>query len=197
MSRLGENQRRGDNQRVEHGGAARPSASTSGGSTPAGYHPARRTSSLTASLSRLGSGLTLNLTLTLTLTLILTLTAQNLNDAVHTKRSKCAAGINAITYLVYKKCPAARCRLIKIMKRVWKEKVIPKSWQCGFIILIPKATTTDLNDPGEFRPIALINVEGRLFFTLMEWRLSDVQWVFRHCDTERISARGWWMCGAL
>ena len=74
MSRLGENQRRGDNQRVEHGGAARPSASTSGGSTPAGYHPARRTSSLTASLSRLGSGLTLNLTLTLTLTLILTLT---------------------------------------------------------------------------------------------------------------------------
>ena len=103
----------------------------------------------------------------------MTPSAQNLNDVVHTKRSKCAAGINAITYLVYKKCPAARCRLIKIMKRVWKEKVIPKSWQCGFIILIPKATTADLSDPSEFRPIALLNVEGRLFFTLMEWRLSD------------------------
>jgi hypothetical protein len=51
--------------------------------------------------------------------------------------------------------------------------VVPVSWQRGFIILIPKSSTADLHDVAEFRPIALLNSEGRLFFTLMEWRLSD------------------------
>ena len=51
--------------------------------------------------------------------------------------------------------------------------MIPVSWQRGCIILIPKSSTKDLSDPSEFRPIALLNAEGRLFFTLMEWRLSD------------------------
>ena len=50
------------------------------------------------------------------------------------------------------------------------------SWQRGFIILIPKSSTTDLNEPSEFRRIALLNAEGtegRSFFTLVEWKLSD------------------------
>ena len=100
-------------------------------------------------------------------------TAEQLADAVRGKRTKCSPGMNGITYLVYKKCPAAMSRLLVIIQRVWKEKEIPRSWQCGFVILIPKASTTNLSDPSEFRPIALINVEGRLLFTLMEWRLSN------------------------
>ena len=65
------------------------------------------------------------------------------------------------------KVPAAN------MKRAWRDRAIPVIWQRGCIILIPKSSTKDLSDPSEFRPIALLNAEGRLFFTLMVWRLSD------------------------
>ena len=81
--------------------------------------------------------------------------------------------MNGIPYVVYKQCPAALSRLLKIIQRVWKEKTIPHSWQCGFVVLIPKATTRDFADPAEYRSIALINVEGHLFFALAEWRLSN------------------------
>lgn len=97
---------------------------------------------------------------------------QNLKDAVRSKKTKCAPGMNGIPYLVYKKCPELLASLILIFKRVWKERVVPQRWQCGFIILIPKGTTKDTSDPSEFRPITMLNAEGRLFFTLMEWRLT-------------------------
>ena len=100
-------------------------------------------------------------------------TLEQLKAAVACKKSKCAPGINAIPYIVYKKCPEILRFLLQIFKRVWKDKAIPVSWQRGVIVLIPKSSTTDLADPKEFRPIALLNSEGRLFFTLMEWRLSD------------------------
>ena len=109
---------------------------------------------------------------------------KQLSDAVHSKRTKCAPGMNGIPYVVYKKCPAALSRLLKIIQRVWKEKTIPHSWQCGFVVLIPKATTRDRADPAEFRPIALINVEGRLFFTLAEWRLSNYMLANGYMDSQ-------------
>ena len=100
-------------------------------------------------------------------------TLEQLKAAVACKKSKCAPGINAIPYVVYKKCPAILKFLLQIFKRVWNKQTIPVSWQRGMIVLIPKSSTTNLADPAEFRPIALLNSEGRLFFTLMEWRLSD------------------------
>ena len=59
------------------------------------------------------------------------------------------------------------------MNRVWSEKTIPaaESWQRAVIVLLAKADVLD--DPAEFRTIALCNLEGRLFFTLMNWRLSE------------------------
>ena len=122
------------------------------------------------------------------------------SDAVHSKRTECAPGMNGIPYVVYKKCPAALSRLLNIIQRVWKEKTIPHSWQCGFVVLIPKATTRDLADPAEFRPIALINVEGRLFFTLAECRLSNYMLANGYMDSQiqkRLSSRNWWLCGAF
>ena len=38
-------------------------------------------------------------------------------------------------------------------------------------------------DPTECRPIDLLNSEGRLFFTLMEWRLTDYMIENRYFDT--------------
>ena len=98
-------------------------------------------------------------------------TLEQLQDAVKKKRNKNAPGINSIPFLVYKKCPKLLEYLLQIFERVWTSGKIPKSWQCAIVTLISKSSCLD--DPGEFRPIALLNAEGRLFFTLMQWRLSD------------------------
>ena len=95
------------------------------------------------------------------------------SEQIRSKKTKSAPGMNAIPYVVYKKCPAILPFLLLIFGRVWSEGTVPVSWQRGVIILIPKGTTKDCSQPSEFRPIALLNAEGRLFFTLMEWRLSD------------------------
>ena len=79
--------------------------------------------------------------------------------------------MNAIPFVVYKKCPKLLEILLRIMNRVWKEKKVPVSWQRAMVVLLAKSD--NLTDPGEFRPIALLNAEGRLFFTLMNWRLSS------------------------
>ena len=46
-------------------------------------------------------------------------TRWNLEDAVRNKKAKCAAGMNGIPYLVYKKCPGILKFLLEIMIRVW------------------------------------------------------------------------------
>ena len=48
--------------------------------------------------------------------------------------------------------------------------MIPKAWQCALVVLLAKSENLEV--PSEFSPIALLNAEGRLFFTLMQWKLS-------------------------
>ena len=103
-------------------------------------------------------------------------------EAVKGKRNKNAPGINSIPFKVYKKCPQLVQYLLKIIVRVWEEKRIPRSWQCALIVLIAKSDKLD--QPSEFRPIALLNSEGRLFFTLMQWRLSDFMVKNNYIDTK-------------
>jgi len=98
-------------------------------------------------------------------------TLRDLQTAVKGKSNRNAPGINAITFLVYKKCPGLLKYLFRVIKRVWMSRQIPRSWQCALVVLIAKSS--NLTMPGEFRPIALLNAEGRIFFTLMQWRLSD------------------------
>ena len=45
------------------------------------------------------------------------------------------------------------------------------------------AKSEDLAPPGEFRPIALLNAEGRLFLTLMNARLSSFMLKNRYINT--------------
>ena len=102
--------------------------------------------------------------------------------AVKSETNKTAPGINGITFLVYKKCPQLVEYLLRIFKRVWKEKKIPRSWQCALIVLIAKSEKVHL--PGEFRPIVLLNADGRLFFTLVQWRLSEYVVKNSYIDTK-------------
>ena len=60
--------------------------------------------------------------------------------------------------------------LARIIQLVWTSGNIPRCWQLAHIILIAKSKKVD--QPKEFRPIALLNTAGKVFFSLLNSRLQ-------------------------
>ena len=97
-------------------------------------------------------------------------TYEELAEIVHQKRNKSAPGINAVPYLVYKKCPQVLAHVLPIFKRIWKKKKkIPLSWRVGEAVLISKEE--DRTKPELFRNITLTNVSGKMCFQVLANRL--------------------------
>ena len=86
------------------------------------------------------------------------------------KRNGAAPGPNGISYLPYKRCPALWPYLHTIFSKIWKTNDVPKGWASASIILLPKSDKTA--DPAEFRPIALTNTIGKVFFSVFSKRLE-------------------------
>ena len=86
------------------------------------------------------------------------------------KRNGAAPGLNALTYLIYKKCPSILKTLHKICVRVYKTNSVPEDWAAAFVVLLQKSDILDL--PEEFRPIAITNTAGKLFFSIISDRLQ-------------------------
>ena len=85
-----------------------------------------------------------------------------------TRRNASAPGLNGIPYKVYKKCPKTSQFLFKIFHACFKRCEIPIQWQSVQEIYIPKVSSTPSDTKlSDFCPIALINVEGKLFFSLI------------------------------
>ena len=89
------------------------------------------------------------------------------------KRTRNASkpGPNGVPYKVYKKCPKLAQYLFSLLIGVLKSKKIPLAWRVSDGVFIPKvnkAKDTNIND---FRQIALMNVEGKLFWALVADRL--------------------------
>jgi hypothetical protein len=87
------------------------------------------------------------------------------------KRNGAAPGFNAITYLIFKKCPAVLSCLHKICLHVYKSKSVPKDWAAAYVVLLQKSESLD--NPEEFRPIAITNTAGKLFFSIISDRLQE------------------------
>ena len=81
------------------------------------------------------------------------------------RRNSSAPGPNGIPNTVWKRCQCLHQPLYSIIRRVWSSTNIPASWQCATIRLFHKSGST--NDPSNFRPIALSNCEGKVFFSLV------------------------------
>ena len=99
----------------------------------------------------------------------------NFNDFLHilgTRRNASAPGINAIPYKVYKKCPQLSHFLFNIFKSCLKHCVVPIQWQYAMEHYIPKMDQPSPLKIEDFRPIVLLNVEGKLFFSLISKRLE-------------------------
>ena len=87
------------------------------------------------------------------------------------KRTRSKPGPNKIPYGVYKKCPGIARYLFDILQAVRREKQVPLFWRINDGIMIPKVACPVASEIGDFRQIALLNVEGKLFWSLVADRL--------------------------
>ena len=87
------------------------------------------------------------------------------------KRNKSAPGINRIPYTVYKRCPNLADYLFLIVNICGPKKYVPLAWRAAMETYIPKGEKPVANCIDDFRPIALANVEGKIFWSLVSQRL--------------------------
>jgi hypothetical protein len=85
-------------------------------------------------------------------------------------RSASAPGPNGIPYKVYKKCCGLRKFLWRLLKVVWRKDEVPSSWNKAEGVFIPKEEGS--STLGQFRPISLLNVEGKILFGVIAERMS-------------------------
>ncbi|KAI8490092.1 hypothetical protein Bbelb_321620 [Branchiostoma belcheri] len=86
-------------------------------------------------------------------------------------RTASAPGPNGVPYKVYKKCEQLRKRLWKLLKVVWRQDVVPLSWNKADGVYIPKEENS--STLGQFRPISLLNIEGKIMFGVLAGRLAS------------------------
>ena len=91
-------------------------------------------------------------------------------DIVHMARAGSAPGLNGISYKLYKSCPRVLRKLTVLLQQAWKKAIVPQKLCLADGIWIPK----EMQSKGmtNFRPISLLNVEGKYFleFLLVVWQ---------------------------
>ncbi|XP_016102606.1 uncharacterized protein [Sinocyclocheilus grahami] len=89
---------------------------------------------------------------------------------VRKPRATSAPGPNGVPYRLYKNAPEVLRFLWRQMKVVWKKQTIPKTWRRAGGVLIPKEK--DALNINQFRKINLLNVEGKIFFSIVPQRMT-------------------------
>lgn len=92
-------------------------------------------------------------------------------EVVRKTRSASAPGPNGVPYNLYKNCPAVLKQLWILMQAAWKKQIIPKAWRRALVVFIPKEK--DSREIGQFRNITLLNVEGKILFSVLARRMSN------------------------
>ncbi|GFO00047.1 reverse transcriptase [Plakobranchus ocellatus] len=95
---------------------------------------------------------------------------QEVIAVVNKTRAKSAPGPNGVPYLLYKGYPNVFKKLHKILRSAWKNIKINKEWTTAAGVYIPKEQ--DSKRINQFRPISLLNVEGKIFFSITASRLT-------------------------
>lgn len=92
-------------------------------------------------------------------------------SVVKAARNASAPGPNGIPYLVYKRCPQLLHRLWKILRVIWRRGKVAQQWRSAEGVWVPKEERSTSIE--QFRTISLLNVEGKIFFSILSQRLSD------------------------
>ena len=90
-------------------------------------------------------------------------TFKKLKKSVKSKRNAATPGMNSRSYLPYKKCDSILRIVHKLFVKIFESKDVPGDWAIAFIVLLQKYEDR-LDDPSEFRPIAITDTIGKLFF---------------------------------
>ena len=89
---------------------------------------------------------------------------------VKRKRNSSSPGINGNLYSIYKSSKKIAYLLWELLCFIWEKCEVPKSWILAWIKLLE--TKDGCLSPEDIRPISILNVEGRIFFSLVEKRMS-------------------------
>ena len=83
-------------------------------------------------------------------------------------RSKSSPDQDGVPYKVYKKWPKLANRLFLILRKTWREKKVAQRWTTAEGVYIPKEKNSAAL--GQFRPISLLNTDGKIFFGILAKR---------------------------
>ncbi|CAG9569641.1 unnamed protein product [Danaus chrysippus] len=97
-------------------------------------------------------------------------TLEELSSQIKRKSSKSAPGPDGIPYIVFKKCASVRKHLLNIYGKIWSGKQIPECFGKAIFVLIPKKDR--VTDPKDTRPIALTNTISKIFFSVLQTRMT-------------------------
>ena len=78
---------------------------------------------------------------------------QEITRSVRRKRNGASPGLDALTYVLFKKCPAILSLAPRLFSMIWLSRAVPADWAVAYTILLAKSD--NLHDPSEFRPITL------------------------------------------
>ena len=96
---------------------------------------------------------------------------QELQSILKKTRNNSRPGLNQIPYKLYKKCPTTCKILLKAMNQIRPKCNVPLQWRINDGCFIPKVGQPREDKIEDFRQIALLNVERKLFWSLVARRL--------------------------
>ena len=108
-------------------------------------------------------------------------------EFVKKARAGSCPGNNGIPYKVLKRCPRVLKELWKVLRVLWRKRVIADSWCSAEGVFIPKEGKSERIE--QFRPISLLNVDGKIFFGILAKRLTDFV-MTNGCECVSAESRG-------
>ena len=87
-------------------------------------------------------------------------------------------GPNGVPYKVYKYCPKLARRLWKLIKVIWRIGHAPDCWTISERIFAPNSI-----EMNQFHTISLLNVEGKIFMSLLSRRPNSFFFNNEYIDT--------------
>ena len=88
---------------------------------------------------------------------------------------------NEIPYTVYKWCPGILKSLWKVLRTIWRRGRVADQWRQAEGLWIPIEEKSKEID--QFRIISLLNIEGKIFFSILSRRLSKFLIMNEYIDT--------------
>ena len=93
---------------------------------------------------------------------------KEVDQFVKKARAKSAPGGNGVSYKAYKYCDRLRQRLFLLLRDLWREDNLVDDWCQAEGIYLPKEAES--KTIGQFRPISILDVEGKIFMGIIAKR---------------------------